>query len=1057
MAQGPGTSREGSASEWLTNLLQLRRCAVQETVEAHPFRIVADVFDADPSAGVLVLRDASGTEFIKLELHGQQLKPGATVSLEGKGCGIRLRSFGLAIVPGLVADNDGIHGMLGHSGTSFLQAGLSPFTLRWFNRLGDVGLAVDYQGPGQPRRPIRRSALLRTEIDQATGHTNFSRGLNYKCYEGAWGYLPDFTKLHPVKTGVTTNFNLDIRTRKENVGLEFTGFLKIPRDGFYTFYLASDDGARLMIGEPSLDVHLLSQGPAPPADEKLPTTPSEDNIRPWVTIEGIVNFAGLGGPGGELTLRLGNQVIDVDVFEGDQMPPRLPPDTKVRVSGFYQQVLADDGSSASKLLISSWNAVRPVSSGKTLVTELDDRENTNRLSTESESSSTIPVLSTVAQIKTLTSEIASQQFPASIRGVVIATLPAFIRGAVVQDSTKGVFVSMSDLPQETKLLERGEFCQVDGVTGPGLFAPIIVASRITHLGAGQLPQPMRPTWDELINGTVDTQYIEIEGVATAVHDQQIVMLTEGGKLTLEVDDFESETLEACQNTLIRIRGCAFSSFNQQTHELEPRALRISGAALEVLEPAPRDVFDASKKSIGELLLYDPKAAPFRRIKISGQVIYGRVGEFFLTDGTNGLRVTTRNSDSFAVGDLVEAVGFLELGGPAAELKETVMRKTGRAALPIAMKLTQDQLLQARYAGTLVQVEARLMNQWREGSEYVLELQSGFLAFRAWMDSHGVPISLPPSGSRLALTGVYVPQGNRAADGTLSGFELRVHAPTDFRVLATPPWWNLKRVLILAGMLAVLLLAVLVWNKQLQRKVRIRSRQLETEIRNRQEAELKHAAEAERARIARDLHDELGTGLTEVSLLASTVVGESSGGERSNDRFRVIAEKARALVSGLDVIVWAIDPRRNSLQSFTDYLGHYVTELFSATTVVCRFKIPIECEGVTLTEAARHGLFLAVKEALNNVLRHSSASEVALQISQSGNRLQVVIADNGRGFDWKGLRRVNGLTNLQERLESLGGSCHINSQPGQGTTVEFTIPLPGGTGQAHTSPEFQDIA
>jgi signal transduction histidine kinase len=243
------------------------------------------------------------------------------------------------------------------------------------------------------------------------------------------------------------------------------------------------------------------------------------------------------------------------------------------------------------------------------------------------------------------------------------------------------------------------------------------------------------------------------------------------------------------------------------------------------------------------------------------------------------------------------------------------------------------------------------------------------------------------------------------------------------------------------MLTALLCAVLVWNKALQRKVQERGRLLESEIRNRQQVELRLASEAERARIARDLHDELGTGLTEVSLLAGTGGGDSPAGEKNTDRLRVIADKARALVSSLDVIVWAIDPKRNSLESLADYLGRYATELFSASGIACRFKIPIEWDPVTLTDAARHSLFLAVKEALNNVIRHSQATEVELQVSQVGDRLQVVIADNGRGFDWQAVRPGNGVTNLHERLAALNGECHIDSQVGQGTTIKFVIPLP----------------
>jgi signal transduction histidine kinase len=492
--------------------------------------------------------------------------------------------------------------------------------------------------------------------------------------------------------------------------------------------------------------------------------------------------------------------------------------------------------------------------------------------------------------------------------------------------------------------------------------------------------------------------------------------------------------------VVRIRGCVFADYDPETHKLGVGSLFVSGAAIEVLEPAPRDLFGAPRKSIGELLFYDPKPVPFRLLKVSGQIIYGRPGEYFLTDGTNGMHVTTRNSDSFAVGELVDAVGFLELGGAAVELKEAVMRGTGSAPLCPPAKLAPDRLLLASHAGTLVQVDAALMNQWREGSEYLLELQSGFLAFKVRINSGGREVNLPPPGSRLELTGVYAPQGNRAGDGTVSGFELLLNSPAGIRVLATPPWWTLKRLLVLGGLLAMLLCVVLVWNKELRRQVQERTRKLETEIRNRQRAELQQAAEAERSRIARDLHDELGTGLTEVSLLASAGLGQFHDAEKIRDRFHTIAEKARALVSGLDVIVWAIDPKRNSLQSFADYLGGYARELFSSSAIVCRLRIRMESGVVALTEAARHSLFLAVKEALNNVIRHASATEVEFQISQLGDRLHMVITDNGRGFDLNSVQRGNGLTNLQERLQAMRGECRVESQPGSGTTVKFIVPL-----------------
>jgi len=234
--------------------------------------------------------------------------------------------------------------------------------------------------------------------------------------------------------------------------------------------------------------------------------------------------------------------------------------------------------------------------------------------------------------------------------------------------------------------------------------------------------------------------------------------------------------------------------------------------------------------------------------------------------------------------------------------------------------------------------------------------------------------------------------------------------------------------------------MLVWNKELHFKVEERGHQLETEIRNRQQAELQRAAELERSRIARDLHDDLGTGLTEVSLLASAGLGQLQDGEKIRDRFHTIATKARALVSGLDFIIWAIDPNRNSLQSFADYLAGYAKELFSESAIDCQLRVRVECDAVTLNETERHNLFLAVKEGLNNAIRHARATEVELRISQIGNHLHIFIADNGRGFDSRIIARGNGLTNLRERLEAMQGQCLVKSQPGAGTTVELVAPL-----------------
>ena len=104
------------------------------------------------------------------------------------------------------------------------------------------------------------------------------------------------------------------------------------------------------------------------------------------------------------------------------------------------------------------------------------------------------------------------------------------------------------------------------------------------------------------------------------------------------------------------------------------------------------------------------------------------------------------------------------------------------------------------------------------------------------------------------------------------------------------------------------------------------------------------------------------------------------------------------------------------------------------------RIQTESDAVALAEGVRHSLFLAAKEALNNVIRHASATEVELHVSQRDDCLHIVITDNGRGFDWNSVQRGNGLTNLQERLQAMRGECRFESHPGSGTTVKFIVPL-----------------
>jgi signal transduction histidine kinase len=155
----------------------------------------------------------------------------------------------------------------------------------------------------------------------------------------------------------------------------------------------------------------------------------------------------------------------------------------------------------------------------------------------------------------------------------------------------------------------------------------------------------------------------------------------------------------------------------------------------------------------------------------------------------------------------------------------------------------------------------------------------------------------------------------------------------------------------------------------------------------------------------------------------------------------ISRVSRSLVTTLDEIVWAINPKYDTVDSLASYYSLFAQRLLNLAGMSCRLQVAESFPEIPLDSRLRHGAFLAFKEALNNAIRHSGASEVLIALNAAAGWLNITVADNGRGFDsTAGLPGSDGLTNMRQRMEKLGGQCRITSQPGSGTTIQFRLPL-----------------
>lgn len=250
-------------------------------------------------------------------------------------------------------------------------------------------------------------------------------------------------------------------------------------------------------------------------------------------------------------------------------------------------------------------------------------------------------------------------------------------------------------------------------------------------------------------------------------------------------------------------------------------------------------------------------------------------------------------------------------------------------------------------------------------------------------------------------------------------------PAVMQLTVAPFWWE-RRLVQAAGVgLLIVLTAVTVREVSL-RRARARLAEMERT----------QALDRERGRIARDLHDDLGARLAHIAILA-----ETSNAHDSDQDGRVV-RAVREAAQTMDELVWTINARNDTVESFAYYLGQFAEEHIGAAGLRCRLDIPIDLPDLPLAAHVRRHLYLAAKEAVTNAIKHACATEVGVGLRLTDATLMLEIRDNGRGLPAEGIDPTgNGLKNLRERMGVAGGPLDVESAPGAGTRIRCTVPAP----------------
>jgi signal transduction histidine kinase len=796
----------------------------------------------------------------------------------------------------------------------------------------------------------------------------------------------------------------------------------------------------------------------------------------WAQVEGRIQFK--HQIGGQVSFRLERGIQSMSVSMSDLGAARtLPsPGRHVRVTGICRGGYNDQG---------TWVAASLRATGfEELTTAGDFTEGNEAASSQSlpgtAEAFSVPAANSqtsraraagvtqIAQLRQMSLDEWRRATTVTIRGVVTSLLGVFL-----QDDTAGIQVVVR--PADSgKLVELGEYVEVTGQMSVSDAATrFISADKVVFLGRGRLPRPQQPPWSQLANGQMDSVWVQLEGVVRATDGAHLLLNCDGRQVTASLASAANPVVNRLVDASVRMNGVAVAALDDLGRM---RGVHLLIPSLEFLqtEREPAEPFSQPRMPIQSLLRVGGAGAFPHRVRVEGVLTLVDGQRLFLQDDTGAAMAIFKQEallDSqfgssrwsfwrtpstpsagakslpFSPGDRVEVVGFQDAHGYSPVLTEVLARKTGGPGKVELQQITTNSFSDWRLDSCLVKLTGVLLGQQLLGEQRVLELRSQGRTLQAFLPVDArAGESLQP-GATLQVSGIwqmdpvpYAELGRR-----VGAVRILTRSPADVVVLARPSWWTVQRALALVSGLSFVLVAAFIWISQLRRKVEERSAQLSKEIHLREQTERQRALEEERTRIARDLHDDLGAALTQIRFLSAVESRDQAVPEETRAQLRQVSDKSNQLVTSLDEIVWAINPANDSVPNLAQYLCHVAEEFFRPTPVRCRMEVDESLPTIALTSEVRHNLYLAVREAMNNIAKHSQATEVWLRIQKHDHNLAIVVEDNGRGFaETARAEAGEGLRNMRQRVAKAGGRFEHESRPGQGTSCRIMLPLDQAT-------------
>ena len=737
----------------------------------------------------------------------------------------------------------------------------------------------------------------------------------------------------------------------------------------------------------------------------------EDNFR-WVEVAGNVTFAGWDGAVGFLELSDGAAQVQVRVSDCDPDWLQRLHNSSVRVEGVCERGHNQKWAWAPGVI---W-AAKPdrISLIETARTNLTTVDQSAKLAATANNPAMIGFYST--------------------RGVVTFNDRVFGQEYMfVQEETAAMFVSLKDRAFGNQF-EVGRWVELGGNLQPGKNIPVLNPMVVTEFGWRAMPTPLSHATPLTAAGSRDGRWTEAAGVVHAVNSNgTFTLMSDQGPLAVWVGKTSADALRKQVDAKLRLRGVL-----SLTIQDEPLLLVPAPSFVDVEREAPADPFAAPLRSVANLFASELEAAAAHRVKLVGHVTFSDETMFFMQDASGGVRVQPTENHTLEIGRAVEVVGFPRGNGSMWTLTEALVHPGDGIREVPPQKLDAREGISFKHAGALVQVSAKLITQWSRDGRQILELQEAQRMFEAELPPGQKPLPQFAPGSRLQLTGVcdFAPATGANLESPSTGaLKIRLRRPADVVRLSGPPWWSWKHTAVLVGTLLTVLVVSLL-------RLHLLRRRLEQQLAF--SRQILESQESERHRIAANLHDSLGQNLLVIKNQARLAMQPAGDESVLRQRLDEISGCASQAITEVREITHALRPYHLDRLGLTQAIRATVSRAAANSSIVFASHAD-DIDGLFDKESEIH-VYRIVQEAVNNILKHSAATEATVVVKKQIATISLSIRDNGRGFDAAALHHSNspdvghGISGINERARILGGNLVIDSRPGAGTVLSIEIPI-----------------